>query len=337
MSRHYRASGGGKCSLCGVEGATKATCPLNPACTSKHQHQVPAGPQGKAKGSPTKTNTKAPRSPAKPQNSPPKIPSPQEIAKIDGYAQKLSALESDKYWVDMLPKKFLFTVADITDLRVGNGTLMVIEPQMYDHLRPLRASDERFMSRQKDLEHFYGIAGGLAVTGSGADTWAVYRPGLLAAMKKLYESMITNRNASPRKASPRKNSSGIVMNAAFPLPSTSDIGEINTYAKELSGLFLNTYWVERMPEKFLLTMTDVSALRDSREGGQLEVIGPQEYKHLWTLWPSDRRLEAFYAYQGHAVTGSGADIWIVYRPGLLAAMKRLFNDNEAIAADAEED
>jgi hypothetical protein len=86
----------------------------------------------------------------------------------------------DNYWIDLMPSKYILSMKDLKDKNIRDQ--YVIPPQTYESVEKL--SD---LVRNESFED-YGFYDdmGHAVTGSGADTWGIYRPGLFDEMKKLH-------------------------------------------------------------------------------------------------------------------------------------------------------
>jgi len=110
------------------------------------------------------------------------IPSANMILQLNDMASKLNNLvetgEMETYWVDELPQKYRLTMKDVEDIRKGK-IVWVFQPQVYDEIMKFDNSDS------EQLSWFYDFEGN-AVTGSGADTWGLYRPGMLDEMEKIY-------------------------------------------------------------------------------------------------------------------------------------------------------
>lgn len=107
------------------------------------------------------------------------------INQLNSLAQELNDLGEqglmETYWVDQLSQPYRLTMQDVQDIRLGK-ILWVFQPQIYDEMTPLDNS------HPEELDYFYGFQGD-AVTGSGADTWALYRPGMLEQMQKIYNQI----------------------------------------------------------------------------------------------------------------------------------------------------
>ena len=193
----YQQVGGVKCSLCGSDGTNKSTCPLNKDATapnpSKHPNAVKmisttiktSAPATKVSPTPVKAKspiklvpmpmpTKA-KSPVKPVIA---APSKDELDAINKIIAALNELETSEYWVDNLDKKYLLNMKDVDNLE----KLYLIEPQSYESLNP----PEKTTVGKAEKEYFRN-EGGLAVTGSGSDTWVTYRPGMLKDLERFYE------------------------------------------------------------------------------------------------------------------------------------------------------
>ena len=105
------------------------------------------------------------------------------------------------------------------------------------------------------------------------------------------------------------------------------INQLNNMAQQLNDLAdqgkMETYWVDELSQQFRLTMADVQEIR---QGKKVWVFQPQIYDEIVTLDNSDpRELSYFYEFQGDAVTGSGADTWGLYRPGMLEEMQQVYD------------
>lgn len=122
-----------------------------------------------------RTNVKVPEAPES------NVPSQDMVKRLNGMAQKLNQLaEEDKmstYWVDELPSQYRLTMKDVEDIRKGK-VVWVFQPQVYEEI------DEFDNSDPKELDYFNDFRGD-AVTGSGCDTWGLYRPGMLEEMEKV--------------------------------------------------------------------------------------------------------------------------------------------------------
>ena len=79
----------------------------------------------------------------------------------------------ESYWVDELPEKYRLKMDDI------NKDLWVFPPQVYDEIVKLSDFSDEF-------ERFYEFEGN-AVTGSGCDTWGVYRAYMLREMRSVHK------------------------------------------------------------------------------------------------------------------------------------------------------
>ena len=114
------------------------------------------------------------------------------------------------------------------------------------------------------------------------------------------------------------------------VPSTDMIKKLNQLAKDLNQLVedekMETYWVDELPPQFRLTMQDIE---DIRKGKVVWVFQPQVYEEIEEfnfgggLDPEE--LDYFYEFEGDAVTGSGCDTWGLYRPNMLAEMRKVYN------------
>jgi len=110
------------------------------------------------------------------------IPTANMIRQLNYMASKLNDLgeagKTETYWVDMLPPKYRLTMKDVEDIHKGK-IVWVFQPQGYDEIMKFDNSDP------EQLSWFYDFEGN-AVTGSGADTWGLYRPDMLNEMEKIY-------------------------------------------------------------------------------------------------------------------------------------------------------
>lgn len=96
-------------------------------------------------------------------------------------------------------------------------------------------------------------------------------------------------------------------------PSKKTIQNLNRIAKILNNLEMETYWVDELSQKYRLTMDDLKP--------GMWVFQPQIYDEVEEIDPE--QFEYFYEHNGDAVTGSGADTWGLYRPGILNEMTNL--------------
>jgi len=95
------------------------------------------------------------------------------IDTLNDYAEK-GCTPDDSYFVDLLPKRFRLTMAQVQD---RSSEFWVIKPCWYEELEPLTQEDLELYT----FEEFQGDA----TTGSSSYIWGVYQPGLLEALEEL--------------------------------------------------------------------------------------------------------------------------------------------------------
>lgn len=123
-----------------------------------------------------------------------------EREKINVLCRKLNDLRLDVYWVDFL-EEYLLKMSDLEVILKEMDNLnyvWCIEPQSYSRLTNQINGDM--------IGYFYkhtpiGTNLNLAVTGSGCDTWILYKEGLLEAMRCLYKRLSEEsiKNITPQK------------------------------------------------------------------------------------------------------------------------------------------
>ena len=105
-------------------------------------------------------------------------------------------------------------------------------------------------------------------------------------------------------------------------------------------------------DEFKLKPSDLKAIKN---GATVYVLQPQEYRKFTKLdkntplgkdEPNKKMIDYFSEYNGDMVTGSGADPWIIYKPGLLKNMKMVmesmqeedeYSEEEDEDAESDED
>lgn len=167
----YNQIGGTKCCLCGSDRTNKSTCPLNPASANPNAAKHPGALASNSKVI-TKSVTKTYKKPTKEEIN--------EITNLmDNHVPEDMEYEGMGYWVDdLLVPDYILTMADLSNPELND--FYVIPPQTYDSLI-------KFSDLGIDPKDFYEYEG-KAVSGSGADTWAVYRPELLNKMREIFYS-----------------------------------------------------------------------------------------------------------------------------------------------------
>jgi len=99
---------------------------------------------------------------------------------------------------------------------------------------------------------------------------------------------------------------------------------IATLCNDLNSLSLYELWVcHPRLEKYLMTPRDIS---EFKSGDPYEVwcIQPQTYDGL-SIFDTEL-LEYFYEYEGYAVTGSGCDLWLLYKPGMVEDIQLVYEE-----------
>lgn len=108
-------------------------------------------------------------------------------------------------------------------------------------------------------------------------------------------------------------------------PAESQIKRINTVLKKLNDFVdehnLETHWISAPALKdYILTMKDLKNAQN--------VIAPQSYERI-EIFKEDPTY--FYEYNGDAVTGSGADQWLMFKEGLAEALEKAYSQMQKYA------
>lgn len=118
--------------------------------------------------------------------------------------------------------------------------------------------------------------------------------------------------------------------ASLPKPHVAEFLTLEIIVAELAACpAAATWWSIDLPadvslRQFFLTMADVTILSSvaAPDTGVL-VIAPPNYNKLEVLASKDGKLSSFSEQEGVAVTGTPANRWIVYRPGLETELKKI--------------
>lgn len=141
------------------------------------------------------------------------------------------------------------------------------------------------------------------------------KPAKIASPKKPVTPVIPKVSPNPRK------SSGFTSMLSEKPKIDAILAKLEQITEEKQ---LDQHWIYA-PElaNYLLTMDE---LQDMPDGGEnTYVIAPQTYDTIdfFGANPDD-----FYEFDGAAVTGSGADQWILYKKGLLKALQSVYDKIE---------